>query len=190
MMAAVAHSAKFAHKVGIPQSVGKEFNQADKGTDIRKKKKKKKHESITPYFDGLNENLDAMFNDFANLSHRLRGQIEGAGAWLQHTEKYKGKIATALKAERKKKQTAKKKEKKQAVKKKKQHESVTPYFDGLYEGILGNAHIGSTSKDKKEKPRRNAYAAALAKKAGPSATPIEKAQYDLFRSEVKALYHK
>ena len=33
-MAAVAHSAKFAKKVGIPRSVGVEFNQADKGTGI------------------------------------------------------------------------------------------------------------------------------------------------------------
>ena len=30
-MAAVAHNPAFAKKVGIPQSVGKEFNQADKG---------------------------------------------------------------------------------------------------------------------------------------------------------------
>lgn len=31
LMAAVAHNPAFAKKVGIPQSVGKEFNQADKG---------------------------------------------------------------------------------------------------------------------------------------------------------------
>ena len=30
-MAAVAHNPAFAKKVGIPQSVGKEFNKADKG---------------------------------------------------------------------------------------------------------------------------------------------------------------
>jgi hypothetical protein len=30
MMAAVAHNPEFAKKVGIPQKVGKEFNQADK----------------------------------------------------------------------------------------------------------------------------------------------------------------
>ena len=30
-MAAVAHSPEFAKKVGVPMSVGKEFNQADKG---------------------------------------------------------------------------------------------------------------------------------------------------------------
>ncbi len=29
-MAAVAHNPKFAKKVGVPTSVGKEFNQADK----------------------------------------------------------------------------------------------------------------------------------------------------------------
>jgi hypothetical protein len=31
LMAAVAHNPAFAKKVGIPQSVGKDFNQADKG---------------------------------------------------------------------------------------------------------------------------------------------------------------
>ncbi len=31
LMAGVAHSPMFAKKVGIPQSVGKEFNRADKG---------------------------------------------------------------------------------------------------------------------------------------------------------------
>ena len=31
LMAAVAHNAAFAKKVGIPQSVGKDFNAADKG---------------------------------------------------------------------------------------------------------------------------------------------------------------
>lgn len=35
LMAAVAHSPAFAKKVGIPQSVGKDFNQADKGRKFR-----------------------------------------------------------------------------------------------------------------------------------------------------------
>ena len=42
LMAAAAHDPEFAKKVGVPQSVAKEFNQADKGTGILKKKKKKK----------------------------------------------------------------------------------------------------------------------------------------------------
>ena len=42
LMAAVAHNSKFAKKVGIPQSVGKEFNNADaRKADTRKRKKKK-----------------------------------------------------------------------------------------------------------------------------------------------------
>lgn len=38
LMAAVAHDPAFAKKVGIPQAVGREFNQADKGTGILKRK--------------------------------------------------------------------------------------------------------------------------------------------------------
>jgi len=34
-MAAVAHSPSFAKKVGVPQSVGKDFNQADKGKKFK-----------------------------------------------------------------------------------------------------------------------------------------------------------
>jgi hypothetical protein len=33
-MAAAAHDPKFAKRVGIPQSVAKEFNQADKGKKL------------------------------------------------------------------------------------------------------------------------------------------------------------
>ena len=35
-MAAIAHSPSFAKKVGVPQSVGKEFNNADKGKTFKK----------------------------------------------------------------------------------------------------------------------------------------------------------
>jgi leucyl-tRNA synthetase len=35
-MAAVAHNANFAKKAGVPQSVGKEFNEADKGRKFSK----------------------------------------------------------------------------------------------------------------------------------------------------------
>lgn len=36
-MAAAAHNPAFAKKVGIPQSVAKDFNQADAGTGILRK---------------------------------------------------------------------------------------------------------------------------------------------------------
>jgi hypothetical protein len=35
-MAAIAHNPAFAKKVGIPQSVGKDFNNADKGKTFKK----------------------------------------------------------------------------------------------------------------------------------------------------------
>lgn len=38
-MAAAAHDPKFAKKMGIPQGVAKEFNQADAKTGILRKKK-------------------------------------------------------------------------------------------------------------------------------------------------------
>lgn len=38
-MAAIAHDPGFAKKVGVPQSVGKDFNQADAGTGILSKKR-------------------------------------------------------------------------------------------------------------------------------------------------------
>ena len=34
-MAAIAHNPAFAKKVGVPQSVGKDFNQADKGKKFK-----------------------------------------------------------------------------------------------------------------------------------------------------------
>ena len=41
MMAGAAHDKGFARKVGVPQSVAKEFNQADAKTGILRKKKAK-----------------------------------------------------------------------------------------------------------------------------------------------------
>lgn len=39
MMAAAAHNPAFAKKVGVPAGVAKEFNKADKGTKMLKRKK-------------------------------------------------------------------------------------------------------------------------------------------------------
>jgi len=40
MMAAAAHNPKFAKKVGVSTKVAEEFNEADKGTGILRKKRK------------------------------------------------------------------------------------------------------------------------------------------------------
>ena len=42
MMAMVAHNPSAAKRTGVPQSVAKEFNQADAKTGILRKKKPKK----------------------------------------------------------------------------------------------------------------------------------------------------
>ena len=42
LMAAAAHNPKFAKKVGVPPKVAKEFNKADAGTGILRKKGAKK----------------------------------------------------------------------------------------------------------------------------------------------------
>lgn len=40
LMAAAAHNPAFAKKVGVPQKVAKEFNRADAGKGMLRKKKK------------------------------------------------------------------------------------------------------------------------------------------------------
>lgn len=42
LMAAAAHNPAFAKKAGIPRTVAREFNQADKGTGILRKRRVKK----------------------------------------------------------------------------------------------------------------------------------------------------
>jgi hypothetical protein len=42
LMAAAAHNPQFAKKVGVPQSVAKEFNQADQGNRLLKEGDKAK----------------------------------------------------------------------------------------------------------------------------------------------------
>ena len=57
-MAAIAHNPAFAKKVGVPQSVGKDFNEADKGkkfgsgghTDIQKINKPKTEHGKMAFF--------------------------------------------------------------------------------------------------------------------------------------------
>lgn len=41
LMAAAAHNPKFAKKAGVPSAVAKEFNAADKGKGLLRKKRQK-----------------------------------------------------------------------------------------------------------------------------------------------------
>jgi len=84
-MAAVAHNPKFAKKVGVPQSVGKDFNQADQSRKFSKGGDMKKM-NMGGYADGgmtMVNKGGKMVPDFA---------ADGKG------KMNKGGIATSLKA--------------------------------------------------------------------------------------------
>lgn len=109
-MAAVAHSPAFAKKVGVPQSVGKDFNAADKGRkfgtggmtrpDVQKiNKPKTQHGKMALFKEG---------GDMAESKAMAKKEIsfmkkKGAPASMIKHEKAeygmkKGGIATSLKA--------------------------------------------------------------------------------------------
>lgn len=47
LMAAAAHNPAFAKRVGVPRTVAKEFNRADTGTGILRRKKGKSNARTT-----------------------------------------------------------------------------------------------------------------------------------------------
>jgi hypothetical protein len=90
-MAAVAHSPAFAKKAGVPQSVGKEFNEADKGRKFSKGGDMKKG-----YADGgmtMVKKGDKMVPDFA-----ADGKGKMAKGGMAKSKMAKGGIASSLKA--------------------------------------------------------------------------------------------
>lgn len=62
LFAAAAHDPEFAKKAGIPQSVAKDFNKADAGTGILKKKKPR-HESLVGYAKRKKSHAQVMYPD-------------------------------------------------------------------------------------------------------------------------------
>lgn len=43
MMAAASHDPAFAKRVGVPQSVARDYNKADTGSDLLKKANRERH---------------------------------------------------------------------------------------------------------------------------------------------------
>jgi hypothetical protein len=72
-MAAAAHNPEFARKVGIKQSVAKEFNQADKGQDYKDLPKKADEGKSAP-----KEKEADYGDDYQAMVSRLK-QLAGAG---------------------------------------------------------------------------------------------------------------
>jgi predicted methyltransferase len=100
-MAAIANNPAFAKKVGIPQSVGKDFTDADKGkkfgsggvsrADIQKvNKSKTEHGKMTFFKEGGNTMASKMNPGFMAMMAKKKGTGKMAGGGMAM-----GKVKTA-----------------------------------------------------------------------------------------------
>ena len=100
-MAAIAHNPAFAKKVGIPQSVGKDFDEADKGKkfgsggrtrpDVQKvNKSKTDHGKMTFFKEGGNTMASKMNPGFMAMMAKKKGASKMAGGGMAM-----GKVKTA-----------------------------------------------------------------------------------------------
>ena len=83
-MEAVAHNAAFAKKIGIPQSVGQDFANADKGRKFSKggdmKNMKKFEKSSKDMEKGMKEGSKKdMMADKAMMGYKKGGALRGEG---------------------------------------------------------------------------------------------------------------
>jgi hypothetical protein len=100
-MAAIAHNPAFAKKVGIPQSVGKDFNEADKGKKFGKgggtrpdvqgiNKPKTDHGKMAFFKEGGNTMASKMNAGFMAMMAKKKGTGKMAGGGMAM-----GKVKTA-----------------------------------------------------------------------------------------------
>ena len=71
-MAAIAHNPGFAKKVGVPQSVGQEFNKADKGKTF-KKGGIMKHDDIKQDMPMMKKVADKAVKGHEGRMHKMAG---------------------------------------------------------------------------------------------------------------------
>jgi len=92
-MAAIAHNPAFAKKVGIPQSVGKDFDEADKGKkfgsggrtrpDVQKvNKSKTDHGKMTFFKEGGDTMASKMNPGFMAMMAKKKGATKMAGGGM------------------------------------------------------------------------------------------------------------
>jgi len=97
-MAAIAHNPAFAKKVGIPQSVGKDFNEADKGKKFGKggetrpdvqgiNKPKTNHGKMAFFKEGGNTMASKMNPGFMAMMAKKKGAQEGSKADMASDKK-------------------------------------------------------------------------------------------------------
>jgi len=92
-MAAIAHNPAFAKKVGIPQSVGKDFDEADKGrkfgsggvsrADIQKVNKPKTEHGKSAFFNKGGDTMASKMNPgFMAMMAKKKGATKMAGGGM------------------------------------------------------------------------------------------------------------
>jgi hypothetical protein len=97
-MAAIAHNPAFAKKVGIPQSVGKDFDEADKGkkfgsggktrADVQSvNKPKTNHGKMALFKEGGNTMASKMNPGFMAMMAKKKGAQEGSKADMASDKK-------------------------------------------------------------------------------------------------------
>ena len=100
-MAAIAHNPAFAKKVGIPQSVGKDFDEADKGKkfgsggrtrpDVQKVNKSKTDHGKMTFFNKGGDTMASKMNPgFMAMMAKKKGASKMAGGGMAM-----GKVKTA-----------------------------------------------------------------------------------------------
>lgn len=91
-MAAIAHNPAFAKKVGIPQSVGKDFDEADKGkkfgsggvnrADIQKVNKPKTEHGKSAFFNKGGDTMAKMNPGMMAMMAKKKGAAKMAGGGM------------------------------------------------------------------------------------------------------------
>lgn len=89
-MAAVAHNPAFAKKAGVPQSVGKEFNQADKGRKFAGGGEMKESKEMMKKEVGFMKKAGAPKSMIKHEEAEAKGMKKGGKAYA------KGGVATSL----------------------------------------------------------------------------------------------
>ena len=113
-MAAIAHNPAFAKKVGIPQSVGKDFNEADKGKKfgsgsraaVQAVNKSKTDHGGSAFFKKGGDTMAKMNPGFMAMIAKKKGMQEGSKADMASDKKQmmgmkKGGMAESKKADMK-----------------------------------------------------------------------------------------
>ena len=96
-MAAVANSPSFAKKAGVPQSVGKEFNQADKGRKFSKGGDMASSMGKPVMKKGMSTAKDGMKKPTPMANTSMMGMKKGGmakGGGIESKGKTKGKMVT------------------------------------------------------------------------------------------------